>query len=155
MKNIKYLIIVIVSIVLDQLSKFLIVSNFQLYETKNLIDGFLSLTYVQNTGAGFSILEGRMTFFYIITIVAIVFMLYLFKTANRNALIQRISIAMMIGGALGNFIDRLRLGYVVDFIAVNIFGYHFPVFNLADSFLTVAVIVFIICLLLEAKNGKA
>ncbi len=155
MKFIKYILIIIATIIVDQLSKFWIVSNFDLYESQTIIDGFLSLKYVQNTGAGFSILEGKMLFLLLVTCVALIFLLYLLFKANDKAILEKVSISLMIGGALGNFIDRLNLGYVVDFIACNIFGYPFPVFNLADSFLTIGVLLFIINILKESRHGKA
>ena len=150
----KYLLIVIGAIVLDQLSKYLIVSNFDLFESLTLIPGFLKLNYVRNTGAGFSILEGQMGFFYTITVVALIFMAYMFVKSEDNAVLEKVALAMMFGGAVGNFIDRLRLGYVVDFIAVDIFSYHFPVFNIADSFLTIGVILFIAYYLFQGNHGK-
>lgn len=152
MKLIKYLLLIIVTVVVDQFSKYLVVTNFDLFEKMELIPGVLDFQYVQNTGAGFSILEGRMIFFYIITVLALIFLVYLFFKADEKAWLEKLAIALMIGGALGNFIDRLRLEYVVDFIAVNIFGYHFPVFNLADSFLTIGVFFFIISILKGNKH---
>ncbi len=154
MKKIKYLFIVLLAVVLDQLSKHWIVSNFDLFESHVIIDNFLSITYVRNTGAGFSILEGKMLFFYVITIISMVVLGYLFVKSDEKDYLQRISISMIVGGALGNFIDRLLMGYVVDFISVLIFGYNFPVFNIADSFLTIGAILFVLSILKEERYGK-
>ena len=147
MKEIKIrdFVIIVVGIIIDILSKSYIVSNYALYESKELIPGFLSITYIQNTGAAWNLLEGRLILFYVLTVVAIVFMAYMYYTTHIR--LQKIAFALMISGTLGNFIDRVRLGYVIDFINTIIFTYDFPVFNVADSCLVIGAIVLIISLI--------
>lgn len=141
-------------ILLDQISKMIVVANMPLNYEIDLIPGFFSLHYVQNTGAGFSILEGKMNLFYILTIIAVVLLSYFFFTAKNDENLLRLSLVMLIGGALGNFIDRLLNRYVIDFLDFVIFGYDFPVFNLADTFLTIGVGLFILAYFFEVKELK-
>ncbi|NLB33432.1 MAG: signal peptidase II [Tissierellia bacterium] len=141
-------IIIIISIVSDQLTKFWAMDVLKNGDSIKIIGNFLRFTYAENKGAAFSILQNQRTFFLVITLVMLVFLGYIyFKTKNITKL-SKLSIAMIAGGALGNFIDRFRLGYVVDFIDVR-FGefYNFPVFNIADSFVVCGTILMIILIL--------
>ncbi|MBO7698971.1 MAG: signal peptidase II, partial [Erysipelotrichaceae bacterium] len=88
------------------------------------------------------------------SIVAIVILTYMLIKAKKNDTISIISYILIISGALGNLIDRVRLGYVVDFLDFIIFGYDYPVFNIADSFITVGCFALIIMVALEARNAK-
>ena len=107
-----------------------------------------------NNGAAWGILSGKMGFFYIITIVIlIVLVLFYIKEAKYNLFMQ-VAISLLFAGALGNFIDRLVNGEVVDFVDTNIFGYDFPIFNVADSSLTIGVLFIIIALLKDANSKE-
>ena len=139
---------------LDQFSKSLIVSYIDEYSHVDIIKGFFSLTYVRNTGAGFSILEGQQTFLIIITVAAILFFVYMLAKSKQNETLKVISLLLVISGALGNLIDRISYNYVIDFLDFVIFGWDYPVFNVADSFLTIGVILLIINVFLEDKNAK-
>lgn len=147
-----YLFVILFLVGLDQLSKSIIVQTIKLNDYIVVIKDFFNITYVQNRGAGFSILQGQMTFFYIITVVALIVLTYLLLKSKDK--LSKTAYLLMIGGAIGNFIDRLLLGYVVDFLDFYIFGYNYPVFNLADSFLTVGVILMVISVLLEKKDAN-
>lgn len=142
------LIIIIISVVSDQITKFWAADVLKNGHSIKIIGNFLRFTYAENKGAAFSILQNQRTFFLIITVVMIVFLGYIyFKTKNITNL-SKLSIAMITGGAIGNFIDRYRFGYVIDFIDVR-FGnfYNFPVFNIADSFVVCGTILMIILIL--------
>ena len=147
-----YLFVILFLVGLDQLSKSIIVQTIKLNDYIVVIKDFFNITYVQNRGAGFSILQGQMTFFYIITVIALIVLTYLLLKSKDK--LSKTAYLLMIGGAIGNFIDRLLLGYVVDFLDFYIFGYNYPVFNLADSFLTVGVILMVISVLLEKKDAN-
>ena len=137
---------------IDQITKFIVDSNMALGQSITIVDDFFNLTYVRNTGAGFSILEGQMTFFYVITLVALCFLLYLLFTSNNESKFYILSILMMIAGTLGNFYDRIVYQYVIDFLDFIIIGYDFPVFNFADICLTVGVGIYLLVYFIELKG---
>lgn len=146
--NIIAAIVIIFSVVFDQATKYWAASVLKNGQSIKLVGNFLRFTYAENKGAAFSILQDQRMFFLVITVVMMIFLAYIyFKTENITK-ISRLSIAMIAGGAIGNFIDRLLLGYVIDFIDVR-FGnfYNFPIFNIADSFVVCGTILMIILIL--------
>ena len=147
-----YLFIVVSLVSLDQYTKSIILNYFELYESKTIIDGFFSLTYVQNFGAGFSIMQNARTTFLIITPICLIGFTYLFIRSNDK--LSKTALLLMISGTIGNFIDRIVRIYVVDFLDFIIFGWDFPIFNVADIFLTIGVCLYIIALIKEEKDAK-
>lgn len=147
-----YLFIVVSLVSLDQYTKSIILNYFELYESKTIIDGFFSLTYVQNFGAGFSIMQNARTTFLIITPICLIGFTYLFIKSNDK--LSKAALLLMISGTIGNFIDRIVRVYVVDFLDFIIFGWDFPIFNVADIFLTIGVCLYIIALIKEEKDAK-
>lgn len=147
-----YLFIVVSLVSLDQYTKSIILNYFELYESKTIIDGFFSLTYVQNFGAGFSIMQNARTTFLIITPICLIGFTYLFIKSNDR--LSKTALLLMISGTIGNFIDRIVRIYVVDFLDFIIFGWDFPIFNVADIFLTIGVCLYIIALIKEEKDAK-
>ena len=149
-------VIIFVGIGIDQLTKFLAVRFLKPIDTEPLISGVLHLTYVENQGAAFGMLADKRWIFIVISAVAIVLfgaLLFSGKLPNR---LYTVSAAMIISGGIGNMIDRLALGYVVDFIDFRLIN--FAVFNGADSFVSVGAGMLILALLLdiiaERKNEK-
>ncbi|MEG1066517.1 MAG: signal peptidase II, partial [Erysipelotrichaceae bacterium] len=118
------------------------------------IKGFFSLTYVRNTGAAWSIMEGNMIFFYIISIVALITMIGFYRNASDQDKYTKIGITLMISGTIGNLIDRVFLQYVRDFLSFIIFNYDFPVFNVADMALCIGVGFILLQIYLESY-GRA
>ena len=138
-------------VVADQITKFLTVANIALYEDVPFIPGLLQLTYVQNTGAAFSSFEGQQWLFAIVFVVftGMVFWEY-FKSPMPFTTLERWCIFAIYGGGLGNMVDRIRLGYVVDMIETTFM--EFPVFNVADCFITCGCILLIAHLVLFNKE---
>lgn len=136
----------------DQWSKYLTVQNISLGETKEFIPGFLSLTHLRNTGAAWSLLEGKMIFFYVITVIVSVVIIYLLIKNYKKSVWYSVGLSFVLAGAIGNFIDRVRLGYVVDMLQTDFMN--FPIFNVADSTLVVGVICIFIYLILDEKVAK-
>ncbi|GEK36123.1 signal peptidase II [Enterococcus thailandicus] len=138
-------------IVIDQWVKWWITSNLALGETQSIIPGVLSLNHIRNTGAAWSMLEGKMWFFTVVTIVAVVAIVYLMiknrQTASRWFMT---GLALILAGAIGNFIDRVRLGYVVDMFQTDFMN--FPIFNVADISLVCGVICILIYIILDEKD---
>jgi signal peptidase II len=149
-----YYIIAAIIIVIDQISKWLIVKNMELGENITIIENFLYITSHRNRGAAWGILQGQMWFFYIITAVVIIGMIYYIQKYTKENKVMGIALGLMLGGAIGNFIDRLFRKEVVDFINTYIFSYDFPIFNVADSALCVGVALLFIQMLLEGKQEK-
>lgn len=133
-----YLILSILFVIADQVVKMWIVNNFSLHEGMEFIKGIVSILYVRNTGAAWGMFEGKMFFFYLITAVAVGTLLYLmFKEKGKSKLLLT-AYSLILAGAVGNFIDRIRLGYVVDMFKFEFID--FPIFNVADICLTIGVI---------------
>ncbi len=132
------LAIVVGIILLDQVTKSLVANNIAIREMITIIPSFLYLTHHVNPGAAWGMLPGQLTFFVIVTIIALGIFVYLSKDmVFKEKPFYSMGVVLLIGGTIGNFIDRLRLGHVIDFIDVYIFGYNFPVFNVADMALTI------------------
>lgn len=148
------LIVAIAILIIDQVTKRIIATTMNIGDSYEVIPNFLNITSHRNNGAAWGILSGKMGFFYIITIVIlIVLVLFYIKEAKYNLFMQ-VAISLLFAGALGNFIDRLVNGEVVDFADTNIFGYDFPIFNVADSSLTIGVLFIIIALLKDANSKE-
>lgn len=148
-----YLIISLVVVLADQGLKNYIVAHYAIGEVHQIIHGILSFNYLQNNGAAWNILTGQMWLFYIISIIAISVCLYfLFNKKYKNILFD-VGLALILGGIVGNFIDRLHLKYVVDMLQLDFV--HFNIFNIADSAITVGVIlVFIYLIFIEGKEEQ-
>ena len=142
--NKKIMFMTIFFLTLDQISKIIIDGVLKVNEVIRVIPKFFYLTRVNNTGAAFSILEGRTIFLSIISVFAI---LLLFKYMNefKQTKLGNVSFSLLLGGILGNLIDRVFLGSVRDFLKFDIFGYEFPVFNIADTCIVVGVLLLIVC----------
>ena len=148
-----YIFVVVSLVGIDHYTKFLVTNLIDLNSSVKVIDGFFSLTYVQNFGAGFSIMQNETIFFYILTPICLVIFVYLLLKAKE--LLSKIALLLMISGTIGNFIDRIVTIYVVDFLDFNIFGWDFPIFNFADICLTIGVFLYIIMIFKEEKDAKA
>lgn len=143
-----YLIIIIL-IFFDQIIKYLVIDNFYLGQSIQIIKNFFNITYVTNDGAAWNILSGNKIFFIILAISAVIFIIAYSKNKERY---EKYAYAVLISGIIGNLLDRIFYGCVIDYLDFNIFGYKFPVFNLADICITLSAIVL---LLIEVKqSGK-
>lgn len=148
-----YYVIAVIIVGIDQWTKYLTVQTIPLHETIEWIPNVVSLTYHRNTGAAWSILEGQMMFFYIITLVVVGIIIYYLHTYGKQDRLFGLSLSLILGGAIGNFIDRLHLQYVVDMIRLEFIN--FPIFNIADMALTIGVTLMILYLIIdEYRNYK-
>ena len=147
------LAIVAVTIIVDQLTKFLVVKYMTLGQSISVIDNFLYITSHRNEGAAWGILQGKMIFFYVVTLVVIgLVILWIRKLDIKKEKLLVIALLLILGGALGNFIDRVMYQHVVDFINTYIFGYDFPIFNIADSALCIGVFLMAVDAILDIKR---
>ena len=150
-----YYIIGIVSLVIiDQLTKLQIENNFFIGETIPVISDFFHITYVQNRGIAFGVFQGKINIISIVTILAvIIFIVYFFKIFKKSNFLEKLSYMFIIAGALGNIIDRIFRGYVVDMLDFR--GIWAYVFNMADVYINFGVILVLIEILLKSKNDKS
>lgn len=133
----------------DQATKAMIMAAFSLYEAKAIIPGFFNLTYITNTGAAFGLLAGeetllRQAFFVCVAMAALLVMFFSYRHFKSQGTLFVHAIGLIAGGAVGNLIDRLRFGSVVDFLDFYVGEYHWPAFNVADSAITIGVALFIL-----------
>lgn len=152
--NRRTFIIGVIILVLDQITKILTNIFIDTNSSVKVIDGFFSLVNVTNTGAAFSILEGRTFFLVMLTLLVIVMILKMRKDFDDKRYVN-VAFGFLMGGILGNLVDRLFLGSVRDFLKFRIFGYNFPVFNVADMAIVIGVILLIINIFRGESNGSS
>ncbi|HEM6082068.1 TPA: signal peptidase II [Streptococcus suis] len=152
MRKFGFPIVAAVLIVLDQLVKTWTVANIALDTVEPFLPGFMSLAYLRNYGAAWSILQNQQWFFTIVTLVVVTALIWYYIKQIQGNIWTLFSLSLMIAGALGNFIDRIRLGYVVDMFHLDFIS--FPVFNVADICLSVGVGILFICIMKEENNGS-
>ena len=141
-KNIIIFYTALLIVIFDQLTKFLIKQNFQLNQSIPIIKNILHLTYVTNTGSAFGLFKGFNLIFIFFSIIVIIAIFYYLRRIVNNEKLLQFSVGLLLGGTLGNLIDRLIYSFVVDFIDFRIW----PVFNVADSAVTISVILLVILL---------
>jgi signal peptidase II len=138
-------LIVLLVVALDQATKYLIMANLSVYDSKEIFP-FLHIVHVRNTGAAFGMFKSLgSTFFIILSVFAMIFIIYLFEKRTYNTF----GLSLILGGALGNLIDRVFYGKVVDFIDFSIGSFHWPAFNVADSSLTIGIAVILVAYLFK------
>lgn len=146
-------------VVIDQLTKLWIMMKFALHEQQTIIPGFFDLVYFTNTGAAFGFLSGsktwlRQTFFVTVSIVALVVIVIAYRHLKSQGRVFVYALGLIAGGAVGNLIDRLRFGSVVDFLYFYVGSYYWPAFNMADSAISVGVGLFLLGTLLQHLQEK-
>ena len=155
-----YVVVALAVTVLDQLVKSVVDRFMSLHESRVLIDGFLHLTYVRNRGAAFGILSDaelpyQSVLFSVVSALALLAIaVYAWRLPAASRL-PRLALALVIGGAVGNLVDRARLGYVIDFVDVFWGAYHWPAFNVADSAISVGVVLLVFDILRHPHGEPA
>ena len=147
----------LVVIIVDQFSKWLVMETFDPLESKTIIPGFFDLTFITNTGAAFGMFAGEQTvwrqvFFVGVAVLALIGLFFAYRHLQDQGWHYVYAIGMIGGGAVGNVIDRLRFGAVIDFLDFYFGKYHWPAFNVADSAITVGVGFFLLGNILEPKD---
>ena len=144
------IVLVIVLLGIDLLLKYLVSTYLT---TVNIIDNFFSLTYVLNDGAAFSLFASRIYLLILIALICLFFIIYELKN-NLDDRVLSIGYSLVLAGLLGNFLDRLIDGYIIDYLSFKIFTLNFPVFNLADILIVVGIIIVIIKEILKERGKK-
>ena len=147
----RIILISTLTLVVDILTKQLVVNTLIEHQSITIIKDFFSITYAKNTGVAFSVLEGNVPLIIILTSIIIFFIFNYIKTTKPNKY-ETICYGLLLGGALGNLIDRIIYGYVIDFLDFNLFGYPYPIFNVADIAIVVSIFTIIILSLIESRN---
>lgn len=129
-------------IALDQWVKYLVVQHVTLHTGFSILDGLFSIFYIHNDGAAWGIFSGNMVFFFIVTVAVLMGLVVWFHRLKKPHVLETLAYILIVSGAIGNFIDRLRLGYVVDMFQLDFIK--FPIFNVADVWLTLGVVVFLL-----------
>jgi signal peptidase II len=151
-KRLPHILLMLLVVVVDQASKAIVVRNIGLHDYVPLIDGLLSLSHVRNHGAAFGLLSDwnipyQSLLLSTLSLLALGAIAAYFVRLPKSAWLPRLSLSLVLGGAVGNVIDRLRLGYVVDFVHVYWRDYQWPDFNVADSAITIGVALLVIDIL--------
>lgn len=147
--------IVAITVIVDQVTKYLVASQMTIGQSIPVIDNFLYITSHRNAGAAWGIFQGKMMFFYLITLAVIaVVIVWVSRLDLKKDRLLVIALALILGGAIGNFIDRVLYQHVIDFIDTYIFGYDFPIFNIADSALCIGVALMAIDAIFDMKRQK-
>ncbi len=156
----KYLILLAVSavvLILDQATKLYIDRTMDLHTSVTVVENFFNITYLRNKGAAFSFLANfsyRLPFFILISVVAVAVILVVFHKLRDDQRFTAVALALIFSGALGNLIDRVRLGEVIDFLDAHWYEHHWPAFNVADSAICVGVAFLAIDMIIEERRQK-
>ncbi len=144
---------------LDQISKMYVSSVMSLHASHPVIDGFFNITYIRNPGAAFGFLANaapmfRSLFLIMVSAAAIVMILFFLAKNKTAAMLLTFALSLILGGAVGNLLDRIRFGSVVDFLDLYIASYHWPAFNVADSAILVGAVLLIVEMFRSEKSGS-
>ncbi len=144
-------------VLIDQITKLRVEKTMRLYESIPVVPRYLDLHYIRNTGAAFGFLSGshsdfRIPFFVLVSAAAIGIILFLFHRLEESEVLMPLALSLVLGGALGNLIDRIRLGEVIDFISFHYKAFHWPAFNVADIGITTGVFLLILRIFLFEKG---
>jgi signal peptidase II len=136
-------------VAVDQATKALVIASLGVGERVHVIGDLVMLWHVQNRGGAFSLFQGSMLLFYVVTVLALVMIVYFHRTLRAGGLWVQVVLGMILGGTLGNLTDRLRLGYVTDFVSMGIGDLRWPTYNVADASLVVGIITLVGYLMLN------
>lgn len=139
---------------LDQLTKYLVTSSVGLGESIEIISNFFNITYVRNTGAAWSILEGSRIFLILVAFIAIGLVYFFMLKDKKIEKIEEIGYGVLLGGILGNLLDRVIFGYVIDFFHFTFGNYTFPIFNIADIGIVIGTFIVIFIMIKEDIYGN-
>ena len=151
------LIVTLVTIVLDQVTKLYIARTLPLHGMISVVKNFFTITYLRNPGAAFGMLATspwRLPFFILVSTVAVVVIFMLIRKLRDEQKLSALALSLILAGALGNLIDRVSYGEVIDFIFVHWYDHYWPAFNVADSAICVGVFLLAIDMFLEERRAK-
>ena len=159
--KLKYIILLVVSTVvlaLDQVTKLYIDRTMDLHSSISVVENFFNITYMRNRGAAFSFLSDfsyRLPFFILVSLIAVAVILVVFRRLRPDQKFTAFCLALIFSGALGNLIDRIRLGEVIDFLDAHWYQHHWPAFNVADSAICMGVFFLAVDMFMEERRQKS
>jgi signal peptidase II len=159
--KLKYIILLVVSTVvlaLDQVTKLYIDRTMDLHSSISVVENFFNITYMRNRGAAFSFLSDfnyRLPFFILVSLIAVAVILVVFRRLRPDQKFTAFCLALIFSGALGNLIDRVRLGEVIDFLDAHWYQHHWPAFNVADSAICMGVFFLAVDMFMEERRQKS
>jgi signal peptidase II len=139
-------------VALDQVTKGWVVQQMDLYQSLIVIPDFFFITSHRNRGAAFGILQNQQLLFLVVTTAVVIAIVYFMISMRKESVLIRLGLSFILGGAIGNFIDRLRMGEVVDFFHFQFGSYQFPIFNVADAAICVGVFFFLLATFFDSKK---
>lgn len=145
-------IVAICAIFADQMMKLWIISVLELHQSMPGLKGLFDLYYIRNEGASWGMLAGQRDFFIVLTVAAVCYLVHLIMKEQSKLSLTLLAYGLLLGGAIGNLIDRIRLGYVIDMIRLSFV--EFPIFNIADACLTIGVILLIVDIVLAGEKER-
>lgn len=149
-----YFLIALIVFLIDQGTKYLIATRLEIAEQIPVIKDFFIITSHRNRGAAFGILQGQQWFFILVTVIVVIGIIWYLNKARKTRKLLPTALALVLGGAVGNFLDRILNGEVVDFLMFNFGSYTFPIFNVADSCIVIGVALIILDTLRDMKGGE-
>lgn len=152
LRHLFFMLIAVLILIVDQWSKSLVCGYLASSGSKTLISGFFDLTLVYNTGSAFGTFKGATHYIILISIFSVILILFLYFSFIKKSIIYSISLALVLGGAIGNLIDRVVKGHVVDYLDFYVRQYHWPAFNVADSAITIGMILLAYQLFFDRKE---
>ena len=144
-------IVIIIFLIIDIISKLIVSRVCTLNNSVSVINNFFSITYTHNYGGAWSLFSDSTILITVISIIVIIGIIIYLSKKKINNKIESLGYAFLLGGAIGNLIDRIIYGYVIDFLDFNIFGYNFPIFNIADMGIVIGIFLIIV---IEIRGNK-
>lgn len=146
--------VALVVLVVDQLTKAAVVARSEVGARIDVIGDLVQLRHHRNTGAAFSLFEGQLWLFLIVTVLGLAMIAYFHRSLRTRALWLQVVLGLVLGGTLGNFVDRIRYGYVVDFVSIGIGETRWPTFNVADSSIVVGILLLVAYLTVSDRRAE-
>lgn len=144
----------IITLLIDQIIKFIVVNKMTYLQTIEVIKNFFNITYIKNDGAAFNILSGNKILIILLTVIVVYLFYLLFIKNNKLSLSNEITYGILLGGIFGNFLDRLIYGSVIDYLDFKILGFNYPVFNFADSLIVISIFLILIDVIRGEDNAN-
>lgn len=154
MNKLKRVLLIFIVFLIDQVSKIIVMNSISLNKSIDVVKNFFRITYTHNDGAAFGFFGGKTIFIVFVSLIVLLYLLYELFIKKNKSFVLNIGNIFLIGGLLGNLVDRLYFGYVRDFLDFKLFGYEAPIFNLGDTAIVIGAILFFVGAIMEEKYER-